>query len=314
MKINLILTGGTIASRDENGTIITDRNTGIESAILDEYADIDFSISSPFITASENMSIEQWNLLVEHIEQLEKYDGIIITTGTDTLAYTAAMLSLAFSGSEVPIILVSANHVLSDHRSNGRDNFAAALKIIKGGLPPDIYVPYRNTDGVTYIHRGCHLNQSRGLVPDFFSASYFGRIGQNGDLEVTDLNISPLMLTDVKFTNTLLAISPYIGIEYDRYDLTNCSGVIHELYHAGTASETIGVLKKKCDERGIPLFIAPLKNAAKYNTTADMVDSGIIPVYNMTWEMSYAKVLLALSLGIENIAEFLEAEINGEFI
>ena len=51
------------------------------------------------------------------------YDGVIITHGTDTLQYTAAFTGYIMAGAQIPIVLVSANYVLEDVRSNGVDNF-----------------------------------------------------------------------------------------------------------------------------------------------------------------------------------------------
>ena len=53
----------------------------------------------------------------------ENYEGIIVTTGTDTLAYSSAALGYAFGELSVPMVTVSANYPLSDERSNGFSNF-----------------------------------------------------------------------------------------------------------------------------------------------------------------------------------------------
>ena len=61
----------------------------------------------------------------EQIES-EKYDGIIITHGTDTLQYTSAMLGYMFDDVSIPIVLVSSNYVLEDKRANGLINLSKA--------------------------------------------------------------------------------------------------------------------------------------------------------------------------------------------
>jgi len=74
-----------------------------------------------------------WQTLITAIEAQhpEHYDGIIITHGTDTLAYTAAALSFYFNAIKIPILLVSSDYPLDDSKANGLDNFMCAVEFIR---------------------------------------------------------------------------------------------------------------------------------------------------------------------------------------
>ena len=57
---------------------------------------------------SENLFPSVWETLINAIEaeNISQYDGIIVTHGTDTLAFTAAALSLYFNAIKIPLLLV----------------------------------------------------------------------------------------------------------------------------------------------------------------------------------------------------------------
>ena len=60
-----------------------------------------------------------------------KYDGIIVTHGTDTLPYSAAALSYALGNNCIPVCLVSSNYPIEDERANGVDNLHGAIRLIE---------------------------------------------------------------------------------------------------------------------------------------------------------------------------------------
>jgi L-asparaginase len=93
---------------------------------------------------SSNIQPEEWQLIArETYTALEEYDGVLITHGTDTLAYTASMLSFMLRGLDKPVILTGAqlpvNDLMSDARRNLESGFAAALLGV-----PGVYVLFDN--------------------------------------------------------------------------------------------------------------------------------------------------------------------------
>lgn len=80
---------------------------------------------------STNISPHIWTLLTETIrEQYERYDGFVITHGTDTMAYTAAALSYMIQRSPKPIVITGSqkpiNMEISDSKTNLYDSFLYA--------------------------------------------------------------------------------------------------------------------------------------------------------------------------------------------
>ena len=177
-KILLILTGGTICSfADKSGEKKPDTKKAeylikeIFKASDSPCKGVKFDDKIPMSILSENMSPEHWNKLIEKLRgyNMENYKGVIILHGTDTLAYTSAMLSLVLAGLSVPVFMVSSQLPLTEENANGNDNFRVAVELIMKGIKPNVYVPYRNMSGDMFIHLGAHINQCPNFSNDFHS-------------------------------------------------------------------------------------------------------------------------------------------------
>ena len=118
---------------------------------------------------SENMTPLAWQTLLDHLGKfsLEDYAGVILLHGTDTLAYTAGLLSFWFAQTPVPFMLVSGNRPPSDPQSNAHANFRTAVELILQDISPNVYVPYRNCDGTLWLHAGARLTQCPECSEDF---------------------------------------------------------------------------------------------------------------------------------------------------
>ncbi len=158
MKLLTVFTGGTISCSEADGVLAPDSQNGSYLLGLARQAGVrdDFETVQPFSVLSENMTPDCLRQLRRCItERLgEGYDGVLVTHGTDTLAYTAAYLDFVLGAQDTPVVLVSANYPLRDSRSNGLQNFVAAVEFLRTGKR-GVFVAYHNTgDSRTTIHRG----------------------------------------------------------------------------------------------------------------------------------------------------------------
>lgn len=157
MRIALILTGGTILSKKESDfyTLSDSAKKEILSLIP---VGIEAEVFSPYFILSEHLDGSYLTALIDTVgDRLdENYDGIVILHGTDTLQFSAAALSLAYGNTNTPVVLVSSNYVLSDERSNGRDNLRYALRFVEEKIG-GVYVSYRNTGEKPAIFQGDRL-------------------------------------------------------------------------------------------------------------------------------------------------------------
>ena len=131
-KILMITTGGTIASRHTaNGLAPM-----ISAREMLEYVPEINNVCIPdtlevFKVDSTNITPDHWLRLASAIEEhYEQYDGFVICHGTDTMAYTAAILSYLIQNSPKPIVITGAQRPIdlinTDAKSNLTDSFLYA--------------------------------------------------------------------------------------------------------------------------------------------------------------------------------------------
>lgn len=318
MRILVVFTGGTIGSFETDGDVIAPGDETYNRHLLARYAaspgaraGVRFDALEPLTTLSENMTPDRWNALVGALRGVEytKYDGVIVTHGTDTLAYTAALLALLWQGMDKPLWLVSAGLTLSHPDSNGVANFVQAVEGIAEGWP-GVWVAWRTKSGQMRRIPGYALRQC-DLYTDEFEAA--------DDARAAVAPSQPRLYTLTRpFKAVVACLRPYPGIDYTWFQLGEAvKAVLHETYHAGTAPaqgrSTIMDLALRCRERGIPVYAAPLKpDAPVYASAAQMWDAGIRPLPGITWETAYAWLTVAYSQGesVEEAARLL-AEFAG---
>ncbi len=127
--ISILHTGGTIASKVnyETGGVIAKFDPAELIGLfpeLKEIANFDSRLIEQMF--SEDMRFEHYKKIAGAVEKEVKkgVDGIIITHGTDTLAYSSAALAFVLERLNIPVILVGAQ------RSSDRGSSDAAMNLI----------------------------------------------------------------------------------------------------------------------------------------------------------------------------------------
>ena len=128
-KILLIGTGGTIASvRTEDGLkpILTAEDILSFVPDVKDFCEIDFLQVCNI--DSSNMTPAIWSEIAGTIrKQYDRYDGFVITHGTDTMAYTAAALSYMVQNSRKPIVLTGSQKPIEREESDARRNLRDSI-------------------------------------------------------------------------------------------------------------------------------------------------------------------------------------------
>ena len=131
-RILLIGTGGTIASEmGDNGLEPELTSRQLLRYVPDISGICEVDCTQLFSLDSTNIRPEHWLRIAGSIQQCyEKYDGFVISHGTDTMAYTAAGLSYLIQNSRKPIVLTGAQKPIgydtTDSKQNLRDAFTVA--------------------------------------------------------------------------------------------------------------------------------------------------------------------------------------------
>ena len=264
--------------------------------------------------------------------------GIILTHGTDTLAYSAPLLSFLLPDLKVPVCLVSSNRILTDDTANGLINFETAVKLIDSSPEPNVYVAFKN-DGESdvNIHLGVRMLEPYSQSDNFYSAEgkLFAR-NTNGEIEFLNTNIQKttktfnfnIDLTNISnpndhITTSGLYIKPYLGLDYFAFESADVDYVLHDLYHSGTANTRefkMGYhtnfldFAENCHINQIPLYVCNIrKKDVNYESANLMLEKNVVPIYNMLSNVALAKLMVAYNfLETYDKQNYLNSSICGE--
>ncbi|MEE1503249.1 MAG: asparaginase domain-containing protein [Acutalibacteraceae bacterium] len=332
-KIFLILTGGTICSSENSDGKRESDAKSAELKIINNFRQsnspfnsVQFETRMPLDILSENMTIDRWNILLDELRatESEKYNGIIILHGTDTLAYTASLLSLVMSEKNLPVCLVSSHSPIDCEGTNANINFRTAVELIMNGLKPNVYAVYENSDSKTYLHYGAHLLQCGNYSNDFFSKDMIAVDNTQAVCAGSKAyKRNNNLLSEIKKLNAkVILTNPYVGLDYNSINLENVSAVVHTTYHSQTVcvdgdNNSFAEFAKRCKKEGVSLILTPCnKSSCSYVTTAEALSNGVLSIDGLTNETAYIKTLIGCSLGLKEneLCEFINTDINSESV
>lgn len=324
MKILVIFTGGTIGSAVSDGWISP--SDDMKYLLIKKYRelttdDTEFVTLNPYTILSENLSSENLNCLIKCVgENIEKYDGIIVTHGTDTLQYTAAALSFSFGSDTVPVVLVSSNFVLTDERANGISNFIGAVEFIKSLTGRGVFVSYKNRNEKTKIHLASRIVSHVESFDEIYSidnqpfAVYDEKITLNPDFKHSEIGDA---VSDAHFCeqSQILSVVAMPGDSFC-YDLSKYKAVILRPYHSGTLNTENNVFADFCKRAkgmNIPVFVVNVYGGTTYESSKLYEDLGITVLPMCSFVSVYMKTWLAISKN-ENVTEFVLKPVSYEFL
>lgn len=339
MKILVVLTGGTIGSKVTSKVI--DVNSAAAYNLINLYEERygrneEFEIIQPLNVLSENLTPFYWEKLYECMEQicLNDYDGIIITHGSDTIAYTAAMMGYCYRHTAIPIVLIASNYELQDARSNGISNFYNAVCFIEEQAAKGVYVIFQNDGAENVVYLATRIMEADTYLDQFSSYGKvdFGRMvdghfvktehEQNPSIEDVNAEKEKMVKINNGFKKSVLMIHPYPGLDYSRILIDeNVGAVLHCLYHSATACSSEGNYSavdfiRSCRKKGIEIYVSSFKQSVNdlYASSMDILEAGAIPLVNISTEAAYAKLVIAYNQQEMKPEEFMKENIYFEML
>lgn len=307
-KILLFTTGGTIASKEGKNGLEPDMNADeLLSYMGDLTSRYDITCKELLNLDSSNIQAEEWRTIAGNIfENIRKYDGIIITHGTDTMAYTSSMISfmlqelpipVVFTGSQMPI-----DNLLTDARNNLFTAFAAVDAEISG-----ISVAFNRR-----VMRGCRAVKVRTLGFEAFesvNAPYLAEVFSNGmrSYQVPDKAavkakqaiLRDNICTDVFLLKLIPNTKPAI---FDVLSDLGYRGIVLEAFGAGGMHFLRRNLLEKLEaltKAGISVVACSQclyepSDFSIYEVGRRLLECGVIPGRDMTTEAAVTKLMWAL--------------------
>lgn len=304
-RILLLATGGTIActqtaqglspqlSAKELLGYVKDRAHNVDTVEL-------------FRMDSSNVQPEEWRIIARAVaDNMKNADGMVITHGTDTMAYTASMLSFMLRGIDIPVVLTGAQYPIGMEGSDAEANLADALCAARE-LPGGVYISFGGS-----VILGCRAVKTRTMSLNAFESINRDRVGrfENGRFimeSVPQHSAEELRIfTDIEPRVALIKLIPgTMPAIIESLAACGVKGVVVEAFGLG------GVHNIRRDhaeslhnliEKNIPVILTSqclyeASNPDIYEVSAPLRSAGVISAKDMTTESSVTKLMWALGM------------------
>jgi glutamyl-tRNA(Gln) amidotransferase subunit D len=180
--LSIVSTGGTIASRIDyrTGSVTSQFDAGDILTAIPELAKVAHYRTIPLATIlSENMTPAIWQELARAVyNEIKKgVAGVIITHGTDTMAYSAAAISFMID-TPVPIVFVGSQRSADRPSSDNAMNAVCAASAATSDLGEVAVVMHATTsDDTCAIHRGTRVRKMHSSRRDAFRSMGIDPLG-----------------------------------------------------------------------------------------------------------------------------------------
>ncbi len=299
-KILMIGTGGTIASEITPNGLSPELDTEKLLGFIPEVKKIcDVECRQVYSLDSTNIQPCHWLGIAEVIrENYERFDGFVISHGTDTMAYTAAALSYLIQGSPKPIVLTGAQKPIWFDGTDSKRNLTDAFIYASNG-----------GGGVQIVFNGKVILGTRARKTYSKSFKAFSSVNypslallQDGRLLQYIRSASlerPLFYKRMNTNIGLLKLTPGIDGEVVRFMLDKYDGLIIESFGVGGIPEYSDfhrAIAEAVESGKIVIMTTQVPNEgsdlAVYHVGGHLKSTvKILEAYDMTTEAAYAKLM-----------------------
>lgn len=329
MKIFVLHCGGTISCESKNGVLSPSADIVPQfKRLASEFPSVTFSHKriTPFL--SEYLSGAQLNTITKEVKKAadsDKYSGIIVCHGSDTVFYTAAAIGYTLGLNSIPTVTVCADLPLSNERSSGHESLRAAVAVIVSGKARGALAVYPSGSEVT-VHRATRLLRHKTYENGLTS------VGQPYGKVVTISPVNRIFIKNDDYSELRDELSPFTqsfkrrcpimhltvtpGMPYPHPPLL-CRAVILGSYHSGTVDtqsrETVR-FANECRRRGIPVYVDGTGGCADYESTVRFAELGFTRLPALTSPQAmYIKLWLTHSAALTtNTSEILRLSLSGD--
>ena len=311
-KILLLTTGGTIASLPGGEGLEPQRSEVMERELEQLRTYYSIAVRDVMCLDSSNIRPEEWQQIAREIfDNRQGFDGVVVSHGTDTMAYTASAVTYMLPDIDVPVVFTGSQLPLADILSDGPDNLRTAFAMAASGHS-GVFLAFDRK-----IMLGCRAVKVRASGFSAFesvNARYAGLVSNQGlvlDTEVLPRPKGPARLcTDISKNVFLLKLTPGLNpAVFDMLAAMGYKGIVIEAFGLGG----INVLNKglrgihRCVEDGVSVVVTTQclydsSDLRVYQVGNRLLELGVIQGRDMTSEAAMTKLMWALGQGLDQEA------------
>ena len=323
-RILLLTTGGTIASMPGGEGLEPHRSDVMERELQMLRTYYDISVRDVMCLDSSNIRPEEWQFIATEIfEHREGFDGIVVSHGTATMAYTASAVPFMLPDIDLPVVFTGSQLPLRAMLSDGPDNLRTAFAMAASGRP-GIFLAFDRK-----IMLGCRAVKVRASGFSAFetvNARYAGIVSNQG--LVLDEQVLPnrqgeaRLCTDVSRDVFLLKLTPGLNPAiFDMLAAMGYKGIVVEAFGLGGFNVLGKGLRgiRRAVEDGVSVVVTTQclydsSDLRVYQVGNKLLDLGVIQARDMTTEAAMTKLMWGIGQGYsqEEIAKLFARNIAGE--
>ena len=311
-KILLLTTGGTIASMPGGEGLEPHRADVLERELEQLRTYYDITVRDVMCLDSSNIRPEEWQFIATEIfNQRQGYDGVVVSHGTDTMAYTASAVTFMLPDIDKPVVFTGSQLPLHDVLSDAPDNLRTAFAMAASGKP-GVFLAFDRK-----VMLGCRAVKVRASGFSAFesiNARYAGIVSNLGlvmDEQVLPKCQRPARLcTDISKDVFLLKLTPGLSPAiFDALVAMGCKGIVMEAFGLGGVNILHQGLQgiRKAVDAGISVVVTTQclydsSDLRVYQVGNKLLELGVIQGRDMTSEAAMTKLMWAIGQGMDPAA------------